>query len=261
VGALPGDLRGLGGLLRRALGLLADEILEIALVGRDPRPIQVRDDVDAAVEQPAVVADHDRGAREARQPALQPHRGFKVEVVGRLVEQQQVGLQEQRAGQRHAHPPAARIGGQRPRLRRLVEAEPGQDRRGARRRGIGADGDQPLVDLGGAVGPGVVLQRGEQRGAFGVGGQHGVEQRALAARCLLRDMAEARAGREPDVAAIGLDVADDRLQQRRLARAVPPDQPEAPPGVECHVGAVEQRAAADAEHQVADREDGHGAPL
>src|SRR3712207_9444485 len=62
---------------------------------------------DAAVEQEAVVAHQQHGAAEALEPALQPHRSFQVEVVGGLVQQQQVGLQEQRAGQRHAHPPAA----------------------------------------------------------------------------------------------------------------------------------------------------------
>ena len=38
---------------------------------------------------------------------LQPERAFEIEIVGRLVEQQQVGLGEQRGGERHAHAPAA----------------------------------------------------------------------------------------------------------------------------------------------------------
>jgi hypothetical protein len=54
------------------------------------------DHVHRAVEQPAVMADDDRGAGEAREPPFQPHRRFEVEVVGRLVQQQQVGLEEQR---------------------------------------------------------------------------------------------------------------------------------------------------------------------
>ena len=50
-------------------------------------------------------------------------------MVGRLVEQQQVGVGEQRRGQRHPHAPAAGVAVHRPGLRRGVEAEPGQDRR------------------------------------------------------------------------------------------------------------------------------------
>ena len=55
-----------------------------------------------AFEQPAVVADqHDAGAHPG-QFALQPLDAGQVEMVGRLVEQQDVGQRRQRAGQRGA---------------------------------------------------------------------------------------------------------------------------------------------------------------
>ena len=93
-----------------------------------------RDRLHRAVQQPAVVRDQQHGAGEAGEPGLQPQRGFQVEVVGRFVEQQQVGGGEQRGGEGHAHPPAAgelldRAGPGRPRR------SPG--RRGWRRRGQG----------------------------------------------------------------------------------------------------------------------------
>ena len=51
--------------------------------------------------------DDQHGVRVFRQVGLEPKRAFEVEVVCRLVEQQQVGLREQNGGQGHAHPPAA----------------------------------------------------------------------------------------------------------------------------------------------------------
>ncbi len=57
-----------------------------------------------APEEGAVVADDDEGALVAIQPALEPFDRREVEVVGRLVEQQQVGLLRQRAGKRGAAP-------------------------------------------------------------------------------------------------------------------------------------------------------------
>ena len=51
--------------------------------------------------------EHDR-ARVVGEKRLEPVDRLDVEVVGRLVEQQQVGLADQRARQQHAAPPAAR---------------------------------------------------------------------------------------------------------------------------------------------------------
>ena len=61
------------------------------------------------------------------QIALEPQRAFEIEVVGRLVEQQQLGLEEQHGRERDAHAPAARQRAAGALLRRLVEAEAGQD--------------------------------------------------------------------------------------------------------------------------------------
>ena len=64
-----------------------------------------------ALEQPAVMADqHDAGAHPG-QLALQPLDAGQVEMVGRLVEQQDVGRGRQRAGQRGAARLAAGQGG------------------------------------------------------------------------------------------------------------------------------------------------------
>ena len=53
------------------------------------------------------MADHDHRAGVALQPRLEPDERVEVEVVGRLVEQHQVGRAHQRAGELQPHPPAA----------------------------------------------------------------------------------------------------------------------------------------------------------
>ncbi|MNT67724.1 hypothetical protein D3C72_2058900 [compost metagenome] len=68
----------------------------------------MHDGIDGIVQQIAVVADDDDGMRITPDIVFQPERAFKVEIVGRLVEQQQVRLGKEHAGQRHPHSPAAR---------------------------------------------------------------------------------------------------------------------------------------------------------
>ena len=102
-------------------------------------------------------------------------RAFEVEIVGRLVEQQDLRLEEQHGGERDAHAPAARERAARALLRRFVEAETGEDLRRARRRRVRADVAEALVDGGDAVRVGGVLGLIEQAGALGVGGEHPVE--------------------------------------------------------------------------------------
>ena len=96
------------------------------------------------------MADQDQGAAVIAQKPLEPQRGFEVEMIGRLVEQQQVGLGEEDRRERNPHPPAARQICDRPALHHLVEAEPGEDARGPARRRMGVDLDEPGLDLGAA---------------------------------------------------------------------------------------------------------------
>ncbi len=63
--------------------------------------------VDGIVEEFAIVADDQRGVRIFLQPRFEPQRALEIEVIGRLVEQENIGLGEQGRGQRHAHAPAA----------------------------------------------------------------------------------------------------------------------------------------------------------
>ena len=130
------------------------------------------------VEEAAIVADQDQGAAVIAQKPLEPQRGFEVEMIGRLVEQQ-AGRARRRGSRRARRASASRPTdrAKRPALHRLVEAEPGQDARGPARRRMGVDLDEPGLDLGGAqrLRPGLPL--GEQAGALTVGGEHRFERR------------------------------------------------------------------------------------
>ena len=110
--------------------------------------LRCKNGIDRIVEQLAVVADDQRGVRIFLQPRFQPERAFEIEIVGRLVEQQQVRLGEQRRGERHPHAPAAGKFRHRPVEIGVGEAEAVQNFRGARRRAVGVDGVELVVDLG-----------------------------------------------------------------------------------------------------------------
>jgi len=85
------------------------------------------------------VRDQEQGARVFTQPAFQPENRVDVEMVGRLIQQQQVGTTHQRAGHIDAHPPAAGEGADRPRLVGRIEAETVHQLAGTRTRVVAAD--------------------------------------------------------------------------------------------------------------------------
>ena len=99
--------------LRATLGPLAQEGVVVAGENVELAVGDVGHVVDDGVHEGAVVADHKHGAAIALEEVFQPAHALQVEVVGRLVEQQQVRLAQQQLGQRDAHLPAARklVGG------------------------------------------------------------------------------------------------------------------------------------------------------
>ena len=105
---------------------LAEVVAVVAgVVGERAQP-DLGDPRHDRVEEEAIVRDEDHGVRIVREVFLQPVARVEVEVVRRLVEQQQAGATEQQLGERDAHLPAA---GER--LARLVrvrrgEAQPAQ---------------------------------------------------------------------------------------------------------------------------------------
>ena len=108
------QMRALGFLLDARRGLepalfraLRFEIIVPARVERELTGAQMQDRVDRIIEKLAIVADDQRGMRVFLQARFEPQRALEIEIVGRLVEQEQVRLGEQSRRQRHAHAPAA----------------------------------------------------------------------------------------------------------------------------------------------------------
>ena len=95
-------------LLGQALALLLQVGGVVALVGDAAAAVDLQDPAGDVVEEVAVVGDDQHRARVVAQRPLQPGDALGVQVVGRLVEQQQVRLLEQQAAQRDAAALAAR---------------------------------------------------------------------------------------------------------------------------------------------------------
>ena len=70
--------------------------------------IELENPAGDVVEEVAIVGDGDDRARVVLEEALEPGDRFGVEMVGRLVEQQQVGRLQQQPAQRDAAALAAR---------------------------------------------------------------------------------------------------------------------------------------------------------
>ncbi len=210
------------------------------------------------------MADQDHRAGIDREVVLQPERRFEVEVVGRFVEEQQVGLGEQRGGQGHAHPPAARELAHRGVVLLGGEAEAGQDSGGTGRSRVRVDGEQALVDLGdsdavgGCLGRFADFQFVQQRLALDVGVQHPVDQAGVAVGDILRHPAHANPRPERDAAARRLRFAPDQAEQRGLAGAVAPNQTNALAGGDMHRRALDEDARADTITEIIDVQHGGG---
>ena len=177
------------------------------------------------------MADDDERAGPAVEEVLELLEGVDVEVVGGLVEQQDVGLGHQQAHQLQAPALAAgEVGDRRP-LAGRGEAEALGELRGGL---LVAPDRHPLGDvLDGLQDPPVQRQVGEVLRAGGRGA------RSCPGRAARR-RARARRPSGP--------------QQRRLARAVDPDDADAVAGADAPGLAVDQRPVADGERRVLELE-------
>ena len=171
------------------------------------------------------MADDDEGRAQALQLALQPFDRRQVEVIGRLVEQQDVGLRRQHTGKRGA---AGLAAGQRGRVLLAGEAELVEQ---AERAILIVERAEPVLDIG--------------------------ERRREAGQVrLLRQVADAGVRLQEAHAGIGLDLAGGDLEQRRLAGAVAADEAGSLAALDGEVGSREQgRAAAEREGDVLERQE------
>ena len=204
----------------------------------------MQDVVGDIVQKIALVAHHDEAAAIGFEEGLEPHRRLEIEMVRRLVEQQQIGLGEQQRRERDPHAPAAGEAVERLMLRLLGKTETGENARRARRRAMRVDGVEPLVDLADAVRIVRVLGLRQQFRPLLRRGEHGLVRGRFAARRFLRDIADARARRRLDASLVGLIDPGDQFEQRRLAGAVAADQADMRLRRQRRGGVVENKMAA-----------------
>ena len=165
------------------------------------------------------MADDDQRAAAAVEFAFQPFDGGEIEMVGRLVEQQDVGR-----------------GRQHPRQRRAAGLAAGD------MRGVFVAVQPELLQQIARL---IVVVAGAEAG-LDIG-----QRRGEAAEIrLLRQIADGGARLHEAAAAVGLDQAGGDLQQRRFARAVAADQADALARRHRQFDARQQRRAAEGQRDV-----------
>ena len=196
--------------LRRGhtLGMGSREARVVAGIEGEASTRHVEDALRHGIEQRSVMAHHDERPGIALQVSFQPGGRFEIEVVGRLVQQQQVGLDEERGGERDPHAPAAGELRQRHLLHRLADAETGEQARGPRRRRVRADLCEPALDLDAPRTLGV-LCFGDQGRTFLVRRKHGSARRLRPARNLLIRQPDGKAAGADDRTRVGLESSRD----------------------------------------------------
>ncbi len=180
--------------------------------------------------------DQDDGVGVARQVFLEPVARVEIEVVGGLVQQQQVWPAQQQLRQRDAHLPAARerlggaigVGG--------AEPQPAQHRGDAQIHAVAVAEAEPVLQVGIPRQQAVVLrlgQRGVRQPVLDVGHlrlhvEQGLERAsrllehgaARMGQAVLGQVADGQVRRLGNHAPIGLVEARQHLEQRGLAGAV-----------------------------------------
>src|SRR5690554_914005 len=90
------------------MGFLLLILVVVARVAPQPPTVQLQNCRGQLGQESPIVGDEQYRPIEGQQLLLQPGDGIEVQVVGRLIEQQQVGLGHQRPGQCHTPTPSTR---------------------------------------------------------------------------------------------------------------------------------------------------------
>lgn len=217
------------------------------------REVQLQHLGDRTHQELAVVADDDGARAQAGHEALQALQSVEVEVVGGLVEQEDVVAGEEQRGESRAGRLSAGERGHGP-VEPHGQAQLGGDLLGPLLQVRAAEGEPALQGLGVRV----VRARGARdqglgrlvHGALGVGdaGAAGQELRhrlAVATLGLLREVADGGGGRgEPQLALLRAVEPGEQPEQGRFARAVDSDETDHVTGGDDEVEPGEERAVA-----------------
>ena len=121
---------------------------------------------------------------------------------------------------------------------------------------MGADVGEPRLDFGDPVRVVRGLRFRQQARAFDVGGEHDVDQAFRAVGRLLRKPPDAPARRQLNAPCSAAMIARDYAEQRGLAAAVAPHQPDPGTGRNARRRLVDQKPAGNADGKVVDVEHG-----
>ncbi|MNN11259.1 hypothetical protein D3C81_1242120 [compost metagenome] len=253
-----------GRLFRRQLLLLVHQEAGVVAVPVDQvAAVQFEDARGQALQEGPVVGDEQHRTVEAEQRLFQPGDGADVEVVGRLVEQQQVRFGDQRLGQQHAPAPAAGEFGQ-GLFRRQLQAAQGIFHQLLQAPAVARFQlllhVRQLVQVLGTVDVlGQVVVLGDQLADLGQALGHHVVHRALVGRRqLLRQLADLQRRCAPDLAVVRTLVTLDQLEHARLAGAVATDDAHPLAAGDLPRDPVQQRRGAVGKGYVGELEQGHG---
>ena len=111
LGELEFEVGGTQLVVRTSGGKLLDELTQGTTVTLKLEALVVDDVLKNVVQEAAVVGDHDGSARRGFEVVLQPFDVLDVQVVGGLIEQENVGLFEHSTSQSQLHLPTTRKGG------------------------------------------------------------------------------------------------------------------------------------------------------
>ena len=244
---------------------MPEKALVVPLPMQQVTAVQLGDAGSHALQEAPVVGDQDQGPLESLQLLLQPFDGRQIEMVGRLVQQQQIRVDHQRPCQCHTAAPAA-----------------GQFRQASIRRQLQlADGGlHPVLQLpavcclqchlhpfqcfqiGVAAGLHQAVVFAEQVAQIGKAGSNRVVHREICRqRQLLLEPRNPGAGPEPALAAVRGELPRQDFQQRGLAGAVATQQAEFVPRLDAQGHLVQQDLGAVVEVNLLELQQGHGVVL
>ena len=196
--------------------------------------------------------DDDQRAFVAGEKLLEPVNRVEVQVVGRLVEQQRLGMTEERLRQQHADFLAALQFGHRPFVQRVGDIEPLQEHRGIALRRVAvlfaddalelAEAHAVLVRHLGLRVQGVALCERVPQAL--VAHDHGVDDAILVERVLVLAQ-HAELPRADHRSPLRLRLAGQQLHERGLARPVRARQAVAPARGKCRRDVLEQDLGAE----------------
>ena len=224
-----------GLLLMQLLGTLALEGAVVAVVEGALPLVEMQGVRGNRIQKLAIMRDHHQHTGVAAQPLLQPQHGIQIQVVGGLVQQQQVGGCHQGARQIQAHAPATRKFGNCTRVRVGRKPETVHKLAGARPGIVGVQGLDLLVGRGSGmmitVGLGLFGGKHGRRSLL-VAHEHVIQGRLRQGGRLLGHRGQANIGGQVDAACIAVQFTLDGREEAGLAATVASHHGQLPSGMD-----------------------------